>query len=87
MLLFLEILLTVSAWRKGWGPMALLPLAIGVPLGLLLMANTGSMLVGFLGDVVITAVLYEMTRRGRTAQPVAQPAPAPAAEVTRQNAA
>ena len=87
MLLILEVLLTVSAWRKGWGPMALLPLAIGVPAGVFLTINTHSMVPAFVTDVLITVVLAVMSRNGRKPQPAAQPGPAPAENATRQNAA
>jgi hypothetical protein len=87
MLLILEVLLTVSAWRKGWGPKALLPLAIGIPLGVSVTINTHSLVPAFISDVVITIVLIAMTVNSRKAQPVAPSAPAPAGEVTRQNAA
>ena len=85
MLLILEVLLTVSAWRKGWGPMALLPVAIGVPLGVLMMVGTQSMVPGFVADVLVTIALFVMTRNARKAQTPAAPVPAP--EVTRPNAA
>jgi len=87
MLLVLEVLLTVSAWRKGWGPIALLPLAIGVPLGVLVMINTQSMVPGFIADVMVTIVLFVMTSKGRQSQPAPQPAAVPANDATRQNAA
>ncbi len=87
MLLVLEVLLTVSAWRKGWGPMALLPLAIGVPLGVLVMINTHSMVPGFIADVMVTIVLLVMTSNGRQSQPAPQSVAAPANDATRPNAA
>ena len=87
MLLILEVLLTVSAWRKGWGPMALLPLAIGVPLGVAATIATHSLVPAFVGDVLITIVLIAMTVNGRKAQPATSPVPAPAEDVARRNAA
>ena len=87
MLLVLEVLLTVSAWRKGWGPKALLPLAIGVPIGVLFTIAAHSVVPAFITDVVITIVLIAMTTHSRKAMPVAPVAPATADEVTRQNAA
>ncbi len=87
MLLVLEILLTVSAWRKGWGPMALLPIAIGVPLGVLIAVATHSMGSAIVVDLAITGVLFAMSNKGRKPQLTANPAPAPSPEVTRQNAA
>ncbi len=87
MLLVLEILLTVSAWRKGWGPMALLPIAIGVPVGVLIAVATQSMGSAIVVDLAITGVLVVMSHKGRKPQLTATPAPAPVAEVTRPNAA
>ena len=88
MLLILEVLLTVSAWRKGWGPMALLPIAIGVPVGVLVATATQSMASAFVVDLLITGTLIAMSYNGRKPQLTAQPAPAaPAQDVPRQNAA
>lgn len=87
MLLILEVLLTVSAWRKGWGPKALLPLAIGVPTGVFFTIADHSVVPAFICDVVITIVLIAMTTHSRKAVPAAPVAPAAANEVTRQNAA
>lgn len=87
MLLVLEILLTVSAWRKGWGPMALLPIAIGVPVGVFIAAATHTMASAIVIDLAITGVLFAMSHKGRKPQLTTTPAPAPAPEVTRQNAA
>jgi len=87
MLLVLEVLLTVSAWRKGWGPMALLPIAIGVPVGVLIAVATQSMASAIVVDLAITGVLIAMSNKARKPQLTATPAPAAAPEVTRQNAA
>jgi hypothetical protein len=87
MLLILEVLLTVRAWRKGWAALALLPLAIGVPVGVFMTINTNSLVPSFMTDVVITIILAVMASKGRKPQTAVQPAPAPAQEVTRQNAA
>ncbi len=88
MLLILEVLLTVSAWRKGWGPMALLPIAIGVPLGVLFAIATQSMASAIVVDLAITGALIAMSYNGRKPQLTAQPTPAaPAQDATRQNAA
>lgn len=41
MLLALEIILTITAWRKGWRGWALLPLGLGVVLGLVIGSSAG----------------------------------------------
>ena len=88
MLLILEVLLTVSAWRKGWGPMALLPIAIGVPVAVLIATSTGSIASAIFVDLAITGVLIAMSVNGRKPQLAAQPAPAaPVHDASRQNAA
>jgi len=42
MLLLLEIALTVSAWKAGWGARALIPAAVALAFGMLLGAATGA---------------------------------------------
>ncbi len=42
MLLFLEIALTIAAWRKGWGARALLPLVFGFGVAFLIGVAIGS---------------------------------------------
>lgn len=85
MLLILELVLTVVSWRKGWRGLALLPLAIGVPVGVFATLTTHSTAPAFIADVLITITLIAMSAKGR--KPVAQPQPAPAEEVRHQNAA
>ena len=87
MLLILEVLLTVSAWRKGWGPMALLPITIGVPVGVLIAMATQSMASAIVVDLAITGILFAMSHKGHKSQLTATPAPAPVQDATRQNAA
>ena len=87
MLLILEVLLTVSSWRKGWGPMALLPMAIGIPVGVFFTLGAHSLAPAFVTDVLITIVLAVMSSKGRQVQAPSVPSPAPANDVTRQNAA
>jgi len=42
MILALEIWMTVDAWRKGWGPRALLPLGVACAVGLFVGAAAGA---------------------------------------------
>jgi len=42
MILVIEILLTISAWRKGWKGWALLPIGIGMSIGFLLGMSAGA---------------------------------------------
>jgi hypothetical protein len=56
MLLLLEIVLTVRAWKKGWGGRALIPGACALGLGILVgvaAGPTGSLTSGFLGFAVL----------------------------------
>jgi hypothetical protein len=85
MLLILELVLTVVAWRKGWRALALLPLAIGVPVGVFVTTQANSLVPAFIADVLITITLIAMSAKGR--KPAVQPVAAPAEEVTHQNAA
>ena len=59
-----ELLLTVSAWRKGWGPLALLPLAIGLPLGVLAASAANSLAPAVVADVAIYISLLTMIAKG-----------------------
>jgi hypothetical protein len=66
MILFIEIALTISAWRKGWGGWALLPgvaaLASGFLLGLAMgpTATTGQLLIPslFIDGAAIFALVH-----------------------------
>jgi hypothetical protein len=84
--MLIELALTIAAWRKGWGPIALLPLAILLPLGVLLAAAANSIAPAVMADVLIYASLITMIVVGRK-KPVATLAAAPAPEVPRQTAA
>src|SRR3989442_1133096 len=42
MLFVIEVLLTIAAWRKGWGAKALIPLGIGLAVAMLLGAMVGA---------------------------------------------
>ena len=52
MLTIVEIVLTVAAWRKGWGARALLPLGCSLSFAFIL-----GLIVGATGSSVITAQL------------------------------
>ena len=87
MLLILEVVLTVVAWRKGWRALALLPLAVGVPVGVFMTVGANSMVPAVVTDVLITIALIAMSAKGRKQKAAAQPARESAEEVTRQHAA
>jgi MFS family permease len=55
MLLILEIILTIFAWRRGWKWYALLPLGIAFAIGFLVGLSTGASggLVGDIGWVIV----------------------------------
>jgi len=68
MLLILEILLTIFAWRKGWKWFALLPLGIGVVIsfliGIIVGASGGSVDtakgIGLVFDILVIIILVVM---------------------------
>lgn len=76
MLLILEIILTVAAWRRGWKAWALTPIAIGLSIGFMLGfvigASGGSMdgvvAVGLLLDLTVVGTLVAMVASPRTAE-------------------
>ena len=59
MLMIIEIILTVSAWKKGWKGWALLPLGIGMPLafviGIVVNASGGTT-----GQVAISCLILDV---------------------------
>lgn len=69
--LILEFLLTVSAWRKGWGVRALLPLGLCVLFAVVIGGAVGlsggdveqAMALGLLGDVLCIAALIGLNVR------------------------
>lgn len=71
MLLFLEIALTIAAWKKGWGARALLPLVFGFGVALLIGMVIGSAggsvedarPLGILCDVGVVIALGILARR------------------------
>ena len=85
--MLIELVLTIFAWRKGWGPIALLPLAVGVTLGVLFSSLSNSIAPAIMADVLIYASLITMIVAGRKKEAAPQPVPAPVQDVTRQTAA
>jgi hypothetical protein len=64
----LSIILTVVAWRKGWGPRAVLPIVIATVLdlgvsGVLGESTPTAIIVGVVIDVVALAALALMVRQ------------------------
>lgn len=72
MLLILEIILTIFAWRKGWKWLALLPVGIGFTLGLIIGFATGVTggnvndikPLAFVLDIIVFIVLIIMNVKG-----------------------
>jgi hypothetical protein len=66
MLLIIESILTVTAWRKGWKAWALVPMGVAFTIGFLVGASYGpdvvqDLMVPFiLVDLVVVAVLIAM---------------------------
>ena len=87
--MLIELVLTIFAWRKGWGPIALLPLAIGVTLGVLFSGIGNSIAPAVMADVLIYATLITMIVVGhkKTAAPATSTAPVTVHEASRQTAA
>ena len=66
MLLFIEIILTIFAWRKGWKWLSLLPVGICVAIGFFI-GLTGGDLEGpafFVPDLLATLALILMIIKG-----------------------
>jgi len=76
MLLFLEISLTIAAWKNGWGARALLPIAGAFLVAFLgggaIGASGGSVtdgrVLGFLCDLSAVIVLGVMSRKSPTSE-------------------
>lgn len=67
----IEILLTATAWRKGWRGAALLPMAIGIPVGVMLAGSSHSIAPAVMADVAIYVTLITMIIKGRKVATVA----------------
>lgn len=71
-MLIVEIILTIFAWRKGWKWLSLLPLGIGIFLGLSIGFGVGARGgdensvsgIGFLIDILVTGILIYMVSKG-----------------------
>src|SRR5688500_7296348 len=71
MLLVLEIIFTIAAWRRGWGARALIPLGvargIAFVLGVIIVAAGGSVqtaqVAALFGDVIAVIALGAMAAR------------------------
>ena len=84
----IEFILTIYAWRKGWGPIALLPMAVGLPIGIFGASVTNSLLIAVMADLLIYAALITMIVAGHKKNTPAQAIPAPPSpEFPRQTAA
>ena len=79
--MILEAILTVIAWRKGWGPIALLPMAFALVVGLIVGATHQPLAMALLGDAVAYVAFFFMIKKGRK---VSQPAPAAPANMKPQ---
>ena len=72
MLLILEIILTVFAWRKGWRWLALLPIGIGILIGFFMGFGVGASGgsidsikgISLVFDIVVVIVLIIMCVKG-----------------------
>jgi hypothetical protein len=74
MLLIVEIVLTVIAWRRGWGAHALLPLVFALVGGTAFVAVTGASVgvafaVGLLLDLAVFVALVVMAITGPRPEP------------------
>jgi hypothetical protein len=85
--MLIELALTIAAWRKGWGPIALLPMAIGFTFGLTLAGNDNSIAPAVMADVLIYASLITMIVKGRKKAAAPSAAPVPAQEASHPTAA
>jgi hypothetical protein len=87
--MLIELVLTIFAWRKGWGPIALLPLAIGVILGVLFSGIGNSVASVVMADVLIYASLITMISVGhkKPATTAMSIAPVPMQEASHQTEA
>jgi hypothetical protein len=68
MLLVLEIILTITAWKRGWKAWTLLawPIALGTAFVVSLIRDAAS---GFVADIVLIGLLVIMTiKKRQTAQ-------------------
>ena len=69
MLLVLEVMLTVSAWKRGWHGWALLPLGIGFIIAIWAGVTLESTDFLTFIDIAVVLVLAVMTAKARKVQP------------------
>jgi uncharacterized membrane protein YfcA len=90
-MLFLEIGLTIAAWRKGWRGMALLPMVAALLFGFLVGAAAGAngataqsvLPFAFLGDLLCVVALIAMAKHAPRSVETSSPAETvPAGAVT-----
>ncbi|MDD5311454.1 MAG: hypothetical protein PHO26_00265 [Dehalococcoidia bacterium] len=73
MLMALEIILTIAAWKKGWKAWALVPLGIpvvvgffiGLTMGFSAFSNGSAIVAGLMFDLIAVAVLIGMIANPR----------------------
>jgi hypothetical protein len=86
--MIIELILTITAWRKGWGPVALLPMVVGFTVGVLGSGMSNSLVPAAVADLMIYAALITMIVVGRKSSPASPAVSAsPTPEITRQTAA
>ncbi len=89
--MIIQILLTWFAWKKGWGPKALLPIVVGVGIVLLGTRDGNQLIPPLAGDILIDIVLGIMIlmkhNQSKTNAQPAVAAPAVVAETSQRPAA
>ncbi|HEX7730643.1 MAG TPA: hypothetical protein VF392_16555 [Terracidiphilus sp.] len=85
--MIIELFLTIAAWRRGWGAIALLPVAVGFTLGILGSAMSNSLIPAVMGDFLIYAALIPMIIAGRKKPSETATAGVPAISVETRTAA
>jgi hypothetical protein len=85
--MIIELILTITAWRKGWGPIALLPMIVGFTVGVLGSGMSNSLVPAAVADLMIYAALITMIVAGKTSPASQAPSASPTPEITRQTAA
>jgi hypothetical protein len=63
--MIIELILTITAWRKGWGPIALLPVVVGFTIGVIGAGISNSLVPAVMADLLIYAALITMIVAGK----------------------